>query len=398
MTLSARSPDSPEQIFVIGTGRCGSTLVSSMLRQHPDIASISEFFSLVTDLGCCIDGAFPSDAVSGQEMWQILDGILPRQNLMLQHDVAMHEVLYPWRHPESDFQKRSGVSAICQVMLPHLLDANAVYPYAREPQTPQESAEQHAKHASLIAQINQYRDELAAFVTSLPAAPCGEQYQKIFAYIAAKQHSSIWAERSGGGLRVVKRLLEHFPKARFIHVVRDGRDTSISMSQHAGFRFVFAAFQMLELLGVDPFVSMDRRWEGDLTDELAALLPERFSKEAFIEFSTPPPLCGHYWSGEIAEGMRLIGDMPPERCLTVKYEDILSQPHDEATRMVRFMRQHQPQTWVDHVDDTWVQRAASLVRQPRSSWRDLPEKMRIQTQHACDEGLQALARAGVQYV
>jgi hypothetical protein len=110
----------------------------------------------------------------------------------------------------------------------------------------------------------------------------------------------------------VARLIQQFPKARFIHIVRNGPDTALSMSRHRGFRFVFAAFQLLEMLGVDPYVSPDRRLEGDLSDEQASLLPEHFCKQAFLDFSTPPPMCGHYWSGEICHGLTLLQALPRE--------------------------------------------------------------------------------------
>ena len=35
--------------FVVGTGRCGSTMLSNMLRGHPHVLSWSEFFALITD-------------------------------------------------------------------------------------------------------------------------------------------------------------------------------------------------------------------------------------------------------------------------------------------------------------------------------------------------------------
>ncbi len=158
-------------------------------------------------------------------------------------------------------------------------------------------------------------------------------------------------------LRIVRRA-PGLPAARFVHIVRDGRNTALSMSKHHGFRMVFAAVQLLEGLGVDPFTSDDRRWEEDLTDELAALLPERFTREAFLALSTPPPLCGHYWSGEIREGLAELSDLGPDRLLTLRYEDFLAAPAASATALIAFLRRA--------VDTDWVTRAAQSARGARS--------------------------------
>ncbi len=357
-----------EQVFVVGTGRCGSTLISNMLRLHPHILSLSELFSFVSDLGCQIAAAFPEGAIEGERMWAILAAQLPRQNLMLRHDVAMPEVLYPWRDPNSRFDAQSGVPAISQVCLPHLSD------------TPDALFEQ-----------------LQALVCSLPAAPVAVQYQRVFAWLAQQQQAPVWIERSGGGLRIVARLIQQFPKARFIHIVRNGPDTALSMSRHRGFRFVFAAFQLLEMLGVDPYVSPDRRLEGDLSDEQASLLPEHFCKQAFLDFSTPPPMCGHYWSGEICHGLTLLQALPREQLLTLRYEDILQQTMPTISRLLHFIRRASDAEPLDSVDAHWLTQAAKLVHLPTSSAQDLPLRLREQTAHACSMGMAALAAAGMGY-
>ena len=106
--------------FIVGTGRCGSTLLSSMLQQHPRLTSISELISFVTDLGGRVDRFLPEQTWTGAQLWQAVATPWPRANLMLQHDVAMPEVCYPWKTPGARFSAASGVPAIAQVVLPHL--------------------------------------------------------------------------------------------------------------------------------------------------------------------------------------------------------------------------------------------------------------------------------------
>lgn len=348
-----------DPIFIIGTGRCGSTLLSDMLSTHPKAVSISEFFSFVTDLGCRVDASFPAGDVTGEAFWKLIASPHPRQNLMIQHQVVMDEVLYPWQSEQARFRAPAGVPAICQITLPHLTDTpDALY------------------------------DVVEAFVLRLPPAPIGQQCRTLFEWLARRAGKSAWVERSGGGLRITKRLIEHFPGARFVHIVRDGRNTALSMSRHLGFRMVFAAFQMMEMLGVDPFESSDRRWEEDLPDDLAALLPERFTREAFLAFETPSPLCGHYWAGEVMEGIRQLGSLPPERLLTLRYEDFLEAPERAVRRLDGFL-------FPGETHAGWIQESAARVGRGRSAWQSLSPRDRQELERACAPGFEALARHGV---
>lgn len=348
-----------DQVFVVGTGRCGSTLLSSLLRMHPQIASISEFFPFVTDLGTRVAPAFPPGDVTAAQLWDLLATCRPRQTQMLRLDVAMPEVLYPWRSGHHRFDAASGVPPVAQVTLPHLSgDPDGLF------------------------------DRLRAAVAELSPAPIGVQYRRVFDWFAAQQGARGWAERSGGSLRIAHRLLEHFPAARLVHIVRDGRDTAVSMSEHTGFRMVFTSVQMMETLGVDPFETDARPFEDDLDDDLAALLPERCTREAFLAYTTPPPLCGHYWSGEILEGLAAIGHLAEDRLLTLRYEDFLAAPRETVRRLGAFVREGEP-------DAAWVEAAAASIRPPRSSWRRLAPKLRSKLEHACAPGFQALAEHGI---
>ncbi len=347
-------------VFVVGTGRCGSTLVSAMLREHPAITSLSEVFSFATDLGTQIDGAFPPGELDGAALWTILATPWPRQTLLLRHDLAMDEVLYPWRGG-GRFTAATGVPAICQTALPHL----------------------DCDPDSLFA-------ALAAVVPTLARASIGGLYTQLFDWLRDREGARLWVERSGGSLRIVGRLRRAFPDARFVHIVRDGRDTALSMSKHSGFRLVLVQFQLMEGLGVDPFASSERQWESDLPDDLAALLPEHFTRAAFQRYDTPPPLFAHYWSGEIHQGLAELADLGDDRLLTLRYEDLLrlaDGDREPAARLSTFL--------LGDVDNTWLDRCATMISRPRSHWRDLEPRIREQTTHACNPGFAALAELGL---
>ncbi len=328
-------------------------MLSDLVREHPRLLSVSEFFTLLTDLGGRISACFPDSSISAAEFWSILADAPPKLATMLRHEVAMPEVLVR-PSPSSRFGVESGVPAILQTTLPYLSDQpEAVYA------------------------------ELERFVATLPSAAVGEHYQQIFTWLTALFGKHSWVERSGGSLRIVGRLQASFPAAKFVHLVRDGRNCAISMSQHLGFRMALIAMQLTEILGVDPWESADRSGEGDLPDELFGFLPEHFDRQAFLDYTTPLPLCGHYWSGEMLAGLRELSTLAPERVLTLHYEDFEHSPHATIARLFEFIG--------DRVDDEWIDRMAARVRPARSRWTELdPRDLRALTD-ACEPGFAALA-------
>lgn len=342
-----------EPVFVVGTGRCGSTMVSELLAAHPDVLSVSEFFSFVTDLGGRISPAFPVGVVDAAAFWSLLGEPLPKQSLLLRHGVAMDEVLYR-PGPGRRFTAEAGVPPVLQTMLPDLA-----------PEDPD------ALH-----------DEVRAFVLAQPRGPAARHYRRLFDWLALRAGRRTWVERSGGSLRIVRRLTAAFPDARFVHLVRDGRGCALSMRRHFGFRMALVAMQMTEILGVDPYESPDRTWVGDLPDELVPFLPEHFDPVAFRAWTPAVALAGHYWSGEIRAGLRELAELPAGRVLTLRYEDFLDAPEATTGRLGAFVAGAE--------DPAWARRVAATVRRSPPAWAALDPAGRRALEDACRPGFAAL--------
>ena len=340
-------------VIVVGTGRCGSTLVSRMLGMHPEVADISEVFSFVTDLGARIERAFPFSDISTTDFWSILSDPQPRQNLLLQHGLQMAEVTY---QPSDSRFEIPLVPPIVQSMVPTVAAASCDALY----------------------------DDLQGSIMNNPVQPVADHYRSLFEAVTVYSGKRIWVERSGGGLRLVERLRAAFPDAKIVHLVRDGRATALSMQSHIGFRMALLCGLLTECLGVDPFESDDRSDEDDLSDELVELLPERFSADAFCKLDLPASLCGHYWSGEIIAGLAALDHVPADRLLTVHYEDLVNDPTTITRQLGRFI------TGSDSAG--WVQSASALVTRQPSRVSRLTATERHELDAACAPGFAALCR------
>jgi fatty acid desaturase len=88
--------DGPAPLFVVGTGRCGSTMLSDLLREHDRVLSLSEFFCFTTDFGGRIAQAFSPEPVDSAQLWEIIAGARQHALTVLNHD-ATHFRLLPRR-------------------------------------------------------------------------------------------------------------------------------------------------------------------------------------------------------------------------------------------------------------------------------------------------------------
>ena len=360
---------SPAPIIVVGTGRCGSTLLSQILGLHPDVADVSEVFSFVTDFGFRVDAAFPDTVVDpsgvrdpaakpvpAEDFWSVMATPQPRQNLLLEHGLRMPEVTFD--RTRSRFEP-PGVPPIVQATVP--------------------TADPSAPDALF--------DHLEALMAKNPDQSVADHYRSLFEAIAAWQGKATWAERSGGGLRLAGFFNAVFPEAKLVHLVRSGPATALSMQNHVGFRMALLSGLVTETLGVDPFESDDRSEEGDLSDKLAALLPERFSADAFAAAELPLAICGHHWSGEIEAGLAALDRVPTDRLLTLHYEDLVADPGLVLSELGQFVAGQVPRRWVDE--------GAALVQPRPDRVAALAPADRAELEEACRGGHEALARRGL---
>lgn len=347
--------------FVVGTGRCGSTMLSNMLREHPKVLSLSEFYGCIIDYGARILPAFSSEPMTGHEFWDFIATRTPLISLCFRHGVEPAESIYPCDADATRFSRQTGIPAIAVIPLPHLTeDPDRLF------------------------------DVLRNQVSGWPSATLGEHYRHLFDWLAKHFGKPLWVERSGGMILLTELLMGMFPDARLVHVVRDGRDTAISMQAHPGYRIFLIMTALAEYLGVDPLASSDRSRIDHVPAELRSFLPENFDADAFRAFHTPLPQCGELWAQSIVAGLGILHALPPDRLLTLCYEDILADPKGQLDILARYLGD-------EFIDEDWSTRCAATVRPPRSTWRDLPEDDARALTEACRPGFEALRGAGVRY-
>ena len=346
-------------VFVVGTGRCGSTMLSNMLRKHPKLLSISEFFSMVSDGGQFAAEMFTPEPVDGNRFWSIVSHLSGRFFLTL--GLPFPECLYPYEKPGARFTAQTGVPGILIATLPHLTDDyEALY------------------------------DALEAEIRTWPVAPVAVHYRHLFEWLRQHFGREAWIERSGMGMEMVGQIRQMFPDARFVHLVRDGRDAAMSINDHPPLRTWVAMMRLGELLGVNPFESGDRSNIDRVPPELRVFLPEYFDAEAVDRYRNPLPLCGQFWSNQILAGMKALAPIPKDTLLTLRYENFFTDAEGELSKLTDFVGP-------EFADADWLARCAASVKSPRQTWRDLPADTLEELNQACRPGFAALHAAGIDF-
>ena len=79
----------PPICLVLNTGRCGSTLLSDVVAEHPDALSVSELFSSVPE------HELVERYLDGTAFWQLLSRRTRVDLMMLRCGIGVDELRYP---------------------------------------------------------------------------------------------------------------------------------------------------------------------------------------------------------------------------------------------------------------------------------------------------------------
>jgi putative sulfotransferase len=348
MTASAQTP-----LFIVSTGRSGSTMLSDLLSLHPGILSLSELFNALHPQ------SFQKDPIDGPNFWNVLSEPRARHTAwlrLMERGLVIDEFRYPL---DAALRFReTGIPPLLAMTLPTLTD---------DP--------------------DRLHEALGRFVRSLPEDRLRRQYLRVFEWLCMHHGRRFWCERSGASIGLIPALSHVFPDAKFIHVYRDGREFAISASRFAPMRMGMIGAMFRRRFGEAPYLSPTYRAPGNLPPEWRGLVPESFDVDVFQRFDLPMDLIGMAWSEMIVAAMKLLGKMPAERVLHVRYESMLEAPQAELQRVVRFMDP-------DLDEPSWLAQAAGRVRQNPPKWVALPADERSRLESACAPGMALLGAVG----
>ncbi len=330
-------PNSITPRFVVGTGRCGSTLLSRMLALNTDVLSVFEVFSGIDQFF-----RFKTDPVAGAELAARLRQDHPMLTMTLKRGYPVPEVVYPFADPNARFNLGDPIPWVIGIAL---------------------------------ARINQdpdiLFDKLIAEVEAKPAQGLSVHYREILSWLTQKHGKQFWIERSGTSIDYLPELVEFFPGAKFLHIHRDGRECALSMNEYTILRVAVAVMNGLA---------------GDIEfsyDGLTALeLDHSDMMDELFKVDVPLQMLGQYWGEQIQRGYAALDQIAPENYFEIRFEDLVTDTRAVLTDIADFL---------DIGRGAWIDEATALSKgMPTLRFPQLDSGTQSVLEDACSEAMALL--------
>jgi hypothetical protein len=274
--------------IIVSSGRCGSTILSQILNEHPDIAVIQDFWSYRSNRLCLMR----PNSITGPALWRLLSKPTSR---------ALYQFLEADMIPTALAVHGRDENVLLRTTLPALFD-----------------------DPTLVLH------DLQDFVSRLGHKDKSDHFNLIFAFLARLCSKPVWVERTGGSIRYLEVLLALFPNARFLHLYRDGRNCALSMSRHPTFVYGYTKCSTPQ----------------KLPDVCFALMSGGLSKFDLVAIQVG---CASEWATNVITTRGLLNGLPANQTLAVSFEALLSQPRAELRRILGFILDgdHCSDAWLD---------------------------------------------------
>jgi putative sulfotransferase len=328
--------------FIVGTGRCGSTLLSRMLAEHRSLLMIFEFFS-----GLDIERRFGADPIGGEQLAELLSLETPALTMVMKRGFEIAEVVYPYGE-HARYARDGAIPWIAAAALPRMSDdPDALF------------------------------DATAAFASTLPRQGLADHYRSVFDWLAQRLDRTFWIEKSGSSIEYLDSLHDFFPNARFLHLHRDGCEAALSMREHHVYRLwvslMFGGEAEAANAAIEKYGGGDPAGSDDPITQL-------------LESRPPVEYFGLYWTQLIARGFRALSRLDANQYLEVRFEDLVACPAEVLADIADFFA-------LEAEDDGWIERAVALVRGiPPTRFDGLASDERERLADSCRVGRQLLGQ------
>ena len=123
---------------------------------------------------------------------------------------------------------------------------------------------------------------------------------------------------------------------------------------------------------------------ASLPGQFAGLLTPPFDPWRYMAYPIPLTWFGDYWSHSTTEGIAALRNLPGDSWMSVKYEDLLSEPEAELTRLAGFLGVPPSPEWLASARGLIFRRRPGTAR----AYLD-PDSLR-DLQQACAPGIEAI--------